>query len=164
MSDESIEDSHDPCPWGERRTHRELYVKLFVVYFTIIGAWAHLMHLRREPRGIASFLLILICPVGGVALLVVPLLALTIQIVVCRGNSNDLKQSVGMLLGRLVPEHEADGAVPVEPVIQWPRPSSRLLGQLLVQFALLSQSVTLIWLFARLIQHGSDALYDYQIL
>ena len=58
------------CPWDERRLPREMYVKLFVVHFTIIGAYAHLLHLLREPRRIFSFVLMLACPIAGVALIV----------------------------------------------------------------------------------------------
>ena len=51
----TLSNESELCPWDDRRLRGEISVKLFVVQFTVIGAYAHLMHLRREPRGIFSF-------------------------------------------------------------------------------------------------------------
>jgi hypothetical protein len=37
------------CPLDKRRSRVEILVKLFVVYFTVIVAFCHLMSIRREP-------------------------------------------------------------------------------------------------------------------
>jgi hypothetical protein len=37
------------CPLEERRSRAEILVKLFVVYFTTIMAFCHLMSVRGEP-------------------------------------------------------------------------------------------------------------------
>lgn len=36
------------CPMEERRLPRELYVYFIIIHFTIVGAYAHLRHLRWE--------------------------------------------------------------------------------------------------------------------
>ena len=150
------------CPWEGRRLPREMYVKLFVVHFTVIGAYAHLMHLRREPRFVLSYLLMIACPIAGVALLVSPAIILCIQLLICRGNRELLKQSAGMLIGRVMDtEHNAAHAATVNGL---PKISSKFIRRIVVQLALLAQCIISIWLFARRIYHGSVALYDYRIL
>ena len=150
------------CPWDERRLPREMYVKLFVVHFTVIGSYAHLMHLRREPRYFGSYLLMIACPIAGVALLVSPVIILSIQLLVCRGDRNLLKQSAGILIGRVMdPERNAIHAATVHGP---PEFSSKLIRGIVVQLALLAQCIISIWLFARRAHHGSVALYDYRIL
>ena len=42
--------------------------------------------------------------------------------------------------------------------------SWKLVRRMIVQLALLTQCIMSIWLFARRVQHGSDALYDHRIL
>ena len=49
--------TEEACPYDQRRLPRELYVKLFVVHFTVLGVYAHLLHLRRE-RGRLLFYII----------------------------------------------------------------------------------------------------------
>ena len=149
------------CPWDERRLPREMYVKLFVVHFTVLGAYAHLMHLRREPRYIFSFLLMIACPIAGVALVVVPFIALVIQTIICRGDRAILNQSFGILVGQVLRDEDTDehGAT-----IHWPPELSlKLVRSVVLQLALLAQCITSIWLFARRVKHGSDALYDHRI-
>ena len=150
------------CPWDERRLPREMYVKLFVVHFRVIGAYAHLMHLRREPRSVLSYLLMIACPIAGIALLVLPVIILSIQLLICRGNRKLLKQSAGMLIGRVMdPDHNAVHAATVNGP---PEISSKFIRRIVVQLALLAQCIISIWLFARRAHHGSVALYDYRIL
>ncbi len=150
------------CPWDERRLPREMYVKLFVVHFTVIGSYAHLMHLRRDPRIIYSYLLMIACPIAGVALLVLPMIILPIQLFICRGNRKLLKQSAGIFIGRVMaPEHNAVHAATVNGP---PELSSKFIRRIVVQLALLAQCIISIWLFARRAHHGSVALYDYRIL
>ena len=150
------------CPWGERRLPREMYIKLFVVHFTVIGTHAHLMHLRREPRYIFSVLLMLACPIAGVALLILPLIALLIQTIVRHGDRAILNQSIGILIGGMVRDEDTDAH---EAGVNWPPEfSSKLIRRVMLQLAILAQCITSIWLFARRVHHGSDALYDHRIL
>ena len=153
------------CPWNERRLPREMYVKFFVVNFVAIGAFAHLMHLRRERRQLATYLFMFGLPFTGSALLIGPLIVILVQIVVCRANSKMVGQSLAILIGRLPAvtgdEHD-EGS---EGYFSWPPKISRqTVRGLAVQAAVLSQSVMSIWLFARRVRHGSDALYDHRIL
>ena len=105
------------CPWNERRLPREMYVKLFVVHFTVMGAYMHLLHLRRDPRGLACFLLMLVSPIAGSMLILMPLLALIVQVPICRGDPAILKQSVGILIGRLPRGNEE---IVDEDCVTWP--------------------------------------------
>ena len=149
------------CRWSERRLPREMYIKLFIVHFTVIGAYAHLMHLRREPRYVFSLLLMLACPIAGVVLLVWPLIALLVQIIICRSDRTFLNQSIGILIGRVVKDEDTDIQ---EAAIHWPPEISlKLIRRVIPQLALLAQCTTSIWLFSRRVQHGSDALYDHRI-
>ena len=153
------------CPWDERRLPREMYVKLFVVHFTVIGAYAHLLHLRRDSRYVFNLLLMFASPIAGAALIMSPLIALLIQMTVCRGDRAIMKQTIGILIGRVARDEDGSEAVDVhEPTIDWlPELSSKLVRHVVVQLALLAQCITSIWLFARRVQHGSDALYDHRI-
>ena len=78
--------SEELCPWHERRLPRELYVKFFVVNFIAIGNYANLLHLRRERRGLLPIMLMFTLPIAGSALLVIPLIAISIQVLVCKGD------------------------------------------------------------------------------
>lgn len=74
------------CPWDSCHLPREMYVKLFVVHFVVIGAFGHLQHLRRERRGPFIYLLMIICPLAGAALVLVPVVALIAQAIIYRGG------------------------------------------------------------------------------
>ena len=130
----------ESCPWDERRLPREMYVKLFVVHFTIIGGYAHLLHLRREPRRTFSFVLMLACPIAGVALIVSPLIALLIQTIICHGDRAILNKSIGVLIGQFPRYEDADTH---EAGVNWPPEfSSKLVRDLVLQLALLAQCIT----------------------
>ena len=55
------------CPLDNRRESREFLVKLFVVHFTAVGSFFHLLHLRHESIVTAAPVLYLLCPLGFVA-------------------------------------------------------------------------------------------------
>ena len=142
----------------------ELYIKYFVVNFTVVGAYAHLMHLRHERREL-SFLLILALPIAGAALVAVPMIALFAQIVICAGDGEMLSQSVGILIGRIRDEQPAHSDNENDEIFTWPpKISTELIRNLLVQAAILTQSIMSVWLFARRVKHDADALYDHRIL
>ena len=101
MSNLSTEGQLELCPMDKRRMPTEMYVKLFVVYFTTIGAYAHLLHIRREPRGIRSYLLMIAAPITGTAFIILPMLGLAIQALWFRGDYETLKLSAGILIGQL---------------------------------------------------------------
>lgn len=153
------------CPWNERRLPREMYVKFFVVNFVAIGAFAQLMHLRRERRQLATYLLMFGLPFTGSALVIGPLIVMIVQIAVCRGNFKMVGQSLAILIGRLPDVKDDAYDEDSEGCFAWPPKMSRAMVRgLVVQAAVLSQSVMSIWLFARRVRHGSDALYDHRIL
>lgn len=85
-----------------------MYVKLFVVHFTVIGAYAHLLHLRREPRDIFSFALMLACPIAGIALFLSPFITLLIQIMIGRDDRKTLNHSNGILIGWMGRDEDTD--------------------------------------------------------
>ena len=66
------------------------------------------MHLRRERRGPFVYLLMILCPVAGAGLVLVPLIALMIQAILHRGDKATLRYSSALLLGRL-PESTVKG-------------------------------------------------------
>ena len=156
-----------PCPLEGRRTPRELYVKLCVVHFTVLTAYAHLMHLRREPRAWLTYPLMLISPLGGVmSLAVLPLAALAIQAIRFRFDGAILAQSVGVLFGRIEPHHDSQPAPALpQATSKWPpKLSYKVLRRVALLLALLAQCLASVWLFARRVARGSDAQYDYRVL
>ena len=161
-----MEPTIDLCPASERRFPQEMYTKLFVIHFTVIVAYGHLMHLRREPRDLFSYLLIIGYPIGGALSLLSPLVVLSVQAVVgvFHGDCAYLMtQSVCILIGE-IPENEDDGEFDTS--YEWPpkKMSCGAMGRVALLLALLVQCITSIWLFARRVEHGGDALYDHRIL
>ena len=158
-----IRDAPELCPLDARRLPREMYVKLFVVHFTVIGSYAHLRYTRGEPHARWPYVLMIGCPLAGTALVTVPAIALCIQAIICSGDRVALRQSANMLLGRRPNDHPE--AVGLEPrlAVSFPNPSERLRA-LFMSVLLLSQCMTSIWLFSRRAYRESDTLYDHRIL
>ena len=161
----SEQDEPEPCPYEGRRLPRELYIKFFVVNFVAIGNYGHLNHLRREPRNIASYVLMFISPIAGAALIVVPVVALMLQAIIRRRDWWHLGLSLGVLIGQLPRNNEVPGVAPRTVFPKWPpKLSLKLTGRILAMLALMAQSVGSIVLVVRRVQHRSDALYDWRIL
>lgn len=156
----------DLCPWDQRRLPREMYVKLFVVLFTVIGAFAHLRHLRREPsRWPLVYIVIIANPIAGMGLILLPLILLPFQAILCRGDRTALRDSACVLLGsRSEAPSLEDSNTQEGPSLTWPKLSKGLATKMILQLALMTQCITSIWLFSRRVKHGSDALYDHRIL
>ena len=168
----------DLCPWDERRLPREMCVKMFIVHFAAIGAYGHLMHLRRERRGPFIYLLMILCPVAGAGLVLVPLIALMLQAILHRGDKATLRYSCALLLGRLpentvkgesghLPQNEIQderGENRRERLLRRPEIKVKLVWTLLMQLVPFSQSILSIWLYNRRVHRGQAALYDHRIL
>ena len=80
------------------------------------------------------------------------------------GNRTTFPHEVGALLNRFDQDTSADteaiSDTPIKPFkINW-----KIARRTIVPLALLSQSITSIWLFFRRVNRGSDALYDHRIL
>lgn len=85
------------CQW----TPRELIVKFFIIHVTVFASHAHLLHLRREKRGVTHYLFLIFFPIYGMNLIVWPFLALVFQVVRGRGDKERLLQTIGVMIGRL---------------------------------------------------------------
>ncbi len=130
------------------------------------GPWlfAHLAHLRHEPGDVVHYVFLLLLPITGSAMVVVPIVGLLVQVLLRAGDRAKLKMSIGILLGRLRDESESDDNEDPK-YFDWPpKITNKLIRDLLVQAAVLAQCITSIWLFSRRYRHGSDALYDHRIL
>lgn len=149
------------CPWDSRRLPREMYVKLFVVHFEVIGAFGHLQHLRREQRGPFIYLLIIMCPLVGAALVLVPLIALIAQAIIYRGDREILKISLAILIGKLPSPEGKIGRD--HSVFRHPKLSTRVFWTFILQLVPFIQSILSLWLFIRRIEHDSAAVYDDRI-
>lgn len=168
----------DLCPWDERRLPREMYVKLFIVHFAAIGAYGHLMHLRRERRGPFTYLLMILCPVAGAGLVLVPFIALMTQAILHRKDKATLRDSSALLLGPLpeVTEKGESGRLPqneiqnergenkTDRLFRPPEIKARLVWTLIMQLVPFTQSILSIWLYSRRVHRGQAALYDHRIL
>ena len=82
MSDTSA--AHEVCPYIGRRLPRELYVKIFVVHFTTITAYAHLQHFRNERRSLLRYVFVVLCPFPVALGLIIPVLVALIETIVRR--------------------------------------------------------------------------------
>ncbi|KAF2669251.1 hypothetical protein BT63DRAFT_255697 [Microthyrium microscopicum] len=52
----------DLCPNNSRRDTREIWQKLFAVHFTVVVAFCHLLHIRKEPITFQKLLFFLLFP------------------------------------------------------------------------------------------------------
>ena len=91
------------CDVRNARTSRELFVKLFVMNFTVVGSYAHLLYLRKE-QGIKRRLCIFVCRPHLVLVDIVALwIILPVVALLCRSSIEDLRSDVGALIGELPP-------------------------------------------------------------
>lgn len=166
----------DRCPWNERRLPREMFIKLLVVHFIVIGAFAYLRHLRRESSWPLVYIVIIANPIAGMALILIPLILLPYQAILCRGNRTALRDSVCILLGSIWDSacilplsrsengNSEDSNTNEGPSLTWPKLSKDLATKIIVQLTLTTHCIASIWLFSRRVEHDSDALYDHRIL
>lgn len=142
-----------------------MYVKLFVVHFTIIGAFAHLRHLRRESSWPLVYIGIIANPIAGMGLILLLLILLLFQAILCHGDRTALRDSTCILLGSGSQDADSEYSIPPEgPSLTWPKLSKDLATKMILQLALMTQCITSIWLFSRRVKHYSDALYDDKVL
>ena len=149
------------CPWDNRRLPREMYVKLFVVHFVVIGAFGHLQHLRRERRGPFIYLLMIMCPLAGAALVLVPRIALVAQAIIYRGDREILKNSAAILIGKISSAESELGRD--HSLFHVPKISTKFFWAFVMQLVPFVQSILSLWLYLRRIKHDSAALYDDRI-
>ena len=155
----------DRCPWNERRLPREMIIKLFVLHFTVMCAFAHLRRLRRESSWPLVYIVIIANPITGMALILLPLILLPFQAILCRGNRTALRDSACILLGsRSEDGNSKDSKTHEGPSLTWPKLSKDLAAKIIVQVALMTQCISSSWLFSRRVKHDSDALYDHSVL
>ena len=155
----------DRCPWNERRLPREMIIKLFVLHFIVMGAFAHLRHLRRESSWPLVYIVIIANPIAGMALILLPMILLPFQGILCRGDRTALRDSVCILLGsRSEDANSKDSNTPEGSSLTWPKLSKDLAAKIILQVALMTQCISSIWLFFRRVKHDSDALYDHRVL
>ena len=155
----------DRCPWNERRLPREMIIKLFVLHFIVMSAFAHLRHLRRESSWPLVYIVIIANPIAGMALILTPLILLPFQAILCRGDRTALRDSACILLGsRSEDTNSKDSNTPGGSSLTWPKLSKDLTAKIIVQLTLTTQCIASIWLFSRRVEHDSDALYDHRVL
>ena len=152
-----------PCPLNDRRTPRELYVKIFVVNFMVLAAYGHLIQRRKDKFINIRVLLALISPAGGAIMLLITLLALLIQIPLCR-NIHEIKKSANLLLGPAPSPWPVVSNRPPNQDVALPSVVWERLKRILIPTAVSTQSITSIWLFKRRVHRDADHLYDHRIL
>ena len=166
---DSLQDQEILCPLEDRRTPRELYVKLFVVNFTVLAAYIHLLRLRRDKFPLFYVFLAILTPIGSTALLLLPCCVLLFQLVFGY-RLRYIKRSANLLFGTLQHSNETSTPNTDERVASYSASSSidnnawKTARRLLLPLALLSQSIASIWLFHRRVQRNAAVLYDHRIL
>ena len=171
----------EPC--SDRRTSRDLYIKLFLLHFIIIGAFVHLRRLRGEakPR-LWIYILAVICPLTATLLLILPMLVFMFQALNAwrsepniSGVKERLRETAAVLFGRIESTHSSD-TLPAtslqdqgknekfgaETRSGMNRNQRRRFG-VLFSFALFAQCATSIWLFDRRVALDVDTLFDHRI-
>lgn len=162
------------CPWDERRLPREMYVKLAVVHIIVVGAYAHLLHLRRERRSIFHYIFAIACPLSvGLFYIVPPLLAIPLLTFRYWDDPERTRKIVGILIGSLPrDDHEPSNLIDEKnenngssSATSWRQkfPAKRVRA-VAVQLIIMAQCIASIWLFVRRARRGSSALYDERIL
>ena len=154
----------ESCPLNPRRMPPELYVKLFVVNFTVLAAYIHLLHLRRDSLPIVKTVLAFCCPLGSTAFIVISILALLIQVVIYRDWDEAIITSAAILYGNIKSDVENDDDTQSCSKLSLVKLLLRKIGRCLLPLALFSQCVTSILLFTRRVEHEADILYDHMIL
>ena len=164
------------CPWDERRLPREMYVKLAVVHIIVVGAYAHLLHLRRERRSILHYIFAIACPLSvGLFYIVPPLLAIPLLTFRYQSDPERMRKITGLLIGSLPrDDHEPSNLIDDKEDEEDNRSSSatswrkgltaQRIRAVAVQLIIMAQCIASIWLFVRRARRGSSALYDERIL
>ena len=164
--------AEEPCPLDSRRTPRELYVKLFIVNFTVLFSYAHLCHLYRERWMFLHTILAFLSPIGATVLLFLPTFAFVINLAMSVTLS-DIKIAALILFrdtrlasisvyveSILMDSHKDDTR---RSLSKWSY-LRRKVRMSVIPCALISQSAMSIWLFSRRAHRKADAFYDHRVL
>ena len=150
-------DDDVPCPAEGRRTPRELYVKLFVVNFTVLATYGHLLRMRSDHWYPMRLLLAFLSPIGVAFELILHCRLLVVQILACR-NVDEVKKSALLLFGTIGPHRETSESIDSV----WMN-ILRKRFRFIMSLAILSQCITSLWLFSGRVTRSTDALYDHRI-
>ncbi|GES59499.1 hypothetical protein CDV56_105640 [Aspergillus terreus] len=165
-----IRSSEPLCPLDERRAKTELLVKLFVVHFTTIGAFFHLLNLRGEYLLSLGPIFYICAPLSFIAQHVIAAAALILSIpLVCVRQrrypdvGKDLVSPVKWLVARFeVPSTEPDPGLQLgqgRASRKWlGERAIRRLGRVLVTIAFLVQCSLSLFLYHRRKAHGPDSI------
>ncbi|GFG16450.1 hypothetical protein IFM61392_09513 [Aspergillus lentulus] len=170
----AIRSSEPLCPLDERRTKTQLLVKLFVVHFTTIGAFFHLLNVRGEYFLSLRPIFYICTPMSFIAQHVIAAATLILRIpLVCIRDrrypniEKDLIRPVKSILGKLGdPSTESGAESQLESEAGRVRESRnefreraiRRLGRVLVTVAFLVQCSLSLLLYHRRKTHGPDTI------
>lgn len=157
------------CPSQDRQTTAEFLVKLFVVHFTNLAAYVHLLSLRKERLLTIRPLLYIIAPLSFLGFHLLALLAgCLLMLKRCIANKElpdwdrDVVRPLRWLL-RVIPNQEENyQAITATPVHhRTSRKAEKLaekIGRALVVLAFITQCSTTVFLYARGRNHAAQSI------
>ena len=158
------------CPLNRRRTARELYVKLFVVSFTVIGALLRLLKLRGERYNIPRVILFTVTPLASIVQTVLPLAVIAVTSLIYAivyGPSRAIEKADSLLAvaaGPLKGEEEEYQRLPPADSEQVAHSSKKRslwdLGKPLTLAAFTTQCITSLVIYQRRVARHANALID----
>lgn len=168
------------CPLLDRRNPRELYVKFFVVHFTTIVAFCHLMSIRKEKILTRRLLFYILVPYNflvqhalAVLIIVCNALYLFVQKSPAHGRRRPISRSSRTAKYLFLNVQHFFGLSPpyITSSPPWsvhkqnaaetePEQRAKMVGRLVIQGAFLTQCITAIVLYNRRRRFGAVALID----
>ena len=177
MSDSSSGSALDSpkCPLDERRSASELYVTLFVIHFTVIVAYCHLMSIRNEAILSSKPIFFVVTPLlivlqHALALILIAANYLY-ESVFCKDEDAASKaySSLIWLFGRIPADEDHYSPLPTtsgrKPSASKEKTSyserrAKVIGRTVVVLALVAQCIGTIFLYTRRLQHDAVGAVD----
>ena len=154
------------CPLDGRRSPTEIWVKLFVIHFTAITAFCHLLSIRKERILSPKLLAFVLVPLNQIASIVMGLLVIGVAAIywTCCGDddrSEKLQHAFLVLFGRneednkgyaSLRQRKESGADEEAPLTK--------MGRIVLVLAFMVQCTGVIVIYSRRVAHGADTLGD----
>jgi hypothetical protein len=168
------------CPLDDRRSATELYVTHFVIHFTVIAAYCHLLSIRNEPFLSLKPVFFIFTPLLFILQHVLALISIggkyLYESILCQDENATFNaySSLGWLFGRMPTHREGYSSLPKtssrkSSMSEETNPFNsehlaKKMGRTLVVLALVAQCIGTIFLYIRRLQHDAVGLVDHRTL
>lgn len=154
----------DICPLEGRRKSREVYVKLIVLNFAVLLAYAKLLRTRRKPYVLFRLIIFFFWPLAMIWSIVSPVAVILIEAIISVGDGRRVRELAALMLGIEPEESWLYELRPLEVKVQAPQPDHRpqkTRRGTITSIALVIQSFVSIWLFKR--RYDMDVVFPFDI-